>query len=111
MMSGTPADQVNCVTYINLKDLCCMSSCLNLVMVLLENNTLESALVDLSEGELQFTVLDEDIHKEMALLQQDEQEQSKEADGEQTKMIDLHKFLAFSQEFTFHPPPPLPECF
>ena len=31
--------------------------------VISENNTLESALVDLSEGELQFTILDEDIHK------------------------------------------------
>ena len=39
------ADQVECVTSINLHDLCRMSSCLNLVMVLLENNTLEIALV------------------------------------------------------------------
>ena len=68
----TLSDQVECVTSINLQDLCCMSSCLNLVMDLLENNTLESALVNLSEWELQFTVTDEDIHKGIALLQQDE---------------------------------------
>ena len=52
-------------------------------MVLLENNTLEKGLVDLSEGELHFTITDEDICKGMALLQQDEQEQSKEAEGDQ----------------------------
>ena len=68
----TLADQVEGVTSINLQDLCCMSSCLNLVMVLLENNTLESALVDLSEWELKFNITDEDIQKGMALMQQDE---------------------------------------
>ena len=57
-------------------------------MVLLEYNTLESALVDLSEEELQFTVTNEDIQKGMALLQQDEQEQSKENDGDQDEETD-----------------------
>ena len=52
-----------------------MSSYLSLVMILLENNTLEStALVDhLRQGELNFSIIEKDIPKGMTLLQQYEQ--------------------------------------
>ena len=69
-------DQVEAVTSINLHDLCHgMSSYLSLVMILLENNTLEStALVDhLRQGELNFSIIEKDILKGMTLLQQYEQ--------------------------------------
>ena len=81
----TLVDHIKGITSIPLQDLCSMSSCLKLVMVLLENNTIESALVDIGDVELQFTVTEEDIHKGIALLQHDEQKQmkqDKEADVE-----------------------------
>ena len=55
---STLANMVEGVTASNLQDLCRMSSCLNLTTVLMENNTLQSALDDLADDEeLQFTII------------------------------------------------------